>query len=100
MGTERLGIRVMRLRERLGLSQERAAQLAGISDRTWVRVEGNRGTTLKTLDRMACVLGVTVSALLFCREDYPALTGEEQAEASSLLLERGKELSALIHGSW
>lgn len=60
-------IRIRELREKLGLSQEQAAQRAGLAGRQyWNRIETGRqkGLTLETLERIAGALGVKAKDLL------------------------------------
>lgn len=60
-----LGQRIRSLREAAGINREVFAVGAGISSRTVIRVElGHHRPSLRTLERMAGALGVTVSELL------------------------------------
>ncbi len=55
---------VRELRERLGISQEKAARLADISCVTWRLIEnGKHNPSLPVAKRMAKVLGTTIDDL-------------------------------------
>ena len=61
---EKLGSTVRKLRKEKGLSQETFADAIGRDARTVVAIEtGKRNPTLKTLNKIAKVLGVTLSDL-------------------------------------
>ena len=55
-----------KLREAKGLSQERLARLADVANNTIVKIEAgkNKNPTLKTLKKIARVLGVSVDELI------------------------------------
>lgn len=69
----RVGTEIRRCRERLGLSQEAFAQLAGLH-RTYVGAleRGERNATLSSLQRVASALGLTLAELLAASESNGA----------------------------
>jgi transcriptional regulator with XRE-family HTH domain len=58
--------KIKKCREKLGLSQQGAAEAAGMKDRqAWSRIErGGAGMTLETLEKIAKALGVKAKDLL------------------------------------
>jgi transcriptional regulator with XRE-family HTH domain len=58
--------KVRRLRLRRKLTQDAAAKLAGVGDRTaWCHIEkGRRSISLRTLEKVAAALGVRAKDLL------------------------------------
>ena len=58
-----MGLRVRELRKERDISQERLAQLAGVSFKTIARVERTDSASSRTLQRLADALDVTVGEL-------------------------------------
>lgn len=61
-----LAKKVKRLREKLGLSQEKLARLADVSNNTVINIEAGKqdNPTIDTLKKMAKALGVSVEDLI------------------------------------
>lgn len=67
MGTiyKRVGSNIRKFRKRNGISQERLALKAGVDPKSVVKIEaGERNPTLKTIKKIASVLGVDPVDLL------------------------------------
>lgn len=62
---EKLGKRIRELREKKALTQDRAAESAGITGKYWGEVErGSVAVSAIVLDKMACALGVSVADVM------------------------------------
>ena len=61
-----LAKKVKRLREKLGLSQEKLARLADVSNNTIINIEAGKqdNPTIDTLKKVAKALGVSVEELI------------------------------------
>ncbi len=60
-----VGLRIGELRRRAGLTQEEAAEKLGVAHRNYQRIElGQQNITLRSLARIAGVLGVRARELL------------------------------------
>ncbi|MEX2340952.1 MAG: helix-turn-helix transcriptional regulator [Candidatus Paceibacterota bacterium] len=59
-------IRVKRLREKLGLSQEKLARLADVSNNTIINIESGKqqNPTVETIKKIANALGVSIEELV------------------------------------
>jgi DNA-binding XRE family transcriptional regulator len=58
------GERIFAWRWRSGATAEKAAEMAGVSGSTWLRVENGRGAVmLETARKLADLMGVTTQAL-------------------------------------
>lgn len=59
-------IKVKRLREKLGLSQEKLARLADVSNNTIVNIESGKqqNPTVETIKKVADALGVSIEELV------------------------------------
>jgi len=58
--------KIKQLREKLGLSQEKLARLANVSNNTIINIEAGRqdNPTVDTLQKIAKILNVSIEALL------------------------------------
>ncbi len=58
--------KVKRLREKLGLSQERLARLADVSNNTIINIESGKqqNPTIETVKKIANALGVSIEELV------------------------------------
>lgn len=58
--------RIKRLREKLGLSQEKLARLADVSNNTIINIEAGKqqNPTVETISKIAKALGVSIDELL------------------------------------
>lgn len=58
--------KVKKLRERLGLSQERLARLADVSNNTIINIESGKqqNPTIETVKKIANALGVSIEELV------------------------------------
>ena len=92
---EQLADFVRRHREALRLSQQEAADSAGLSKTTWQQVEGGRGTNARnlTLHAMARVLGVEAALLFNLRSGL--VTAEE---AEDFGRDRAEIIQNILHG--
>jgi len=59
-------IRIKRLREKLGLSQEKLARLADVSNNTIINIEAGKqqNPTIETISKIAKALNVSVNDLI------------------------------------
>jgi transcriptional regulator with XRE-family HTH domain len=59
-------IRIKRLREKLGLSQEKLARLADVSNNTIINIEAGKqqNPTVETIKKIANALGVSIEELV------------------------------------
>ena len=86
---ERLGRNIAINRRVLGLTQEKLAEQLGVESETISRME--RGATipsLKTLERLARLLGVTIAGLLGEVESQPVEGSEQLMRALAVLPEQ------------
>lgn len=58
--------KIKRLREKLGLSQEKLARLADVSNNTIINIEAGKqqNPTIETMKKIANVLGVSIEGLI------------------------------------
>jgi len=87
----RVGLRIKTERKRLGLSQENLALNAGISPNFLGHIErGTKGTSLKTIERIAQALRIPVSTL-FSNEvkEYKITEEDKSAKQLSYLIKEG-----------
>lgn len=70
----KMGDRIKQRRKQLGLTQERAAELANIALSTYTKIEsGNNHPSLNTLIKISCVLSISMDELIFgeASDDVP-----------------------------
>lgn len=88
---ERLGIRIKTLRKSLGLTQEKLAELCGLSDNFIGKAErGYNAPSIMTLERIAKALKVPLSELFHFLDEDINNSEEEEALSELICLLKGK----------